>query len=149
MRQLTNRHWYYINTVLANMHSSAPCGPSFGLRVLLLPASVRPSVPKFVRAITHHPFKLGSPNLDQRCKNTLVKVLIFFFFFFLGGGGGNRLWPSRPNLRSKSKFIPFWACPHHNSSPIQAWITKFGPEMQNTLVQIPIVLGSICPWLSR
>ena len=26
------------------------------------------------------------------------------------------------------------ACPHDNSSPIQARITKFGPEMQNTLV---------------
>ena len=25
-------------------------------------------------------------------------------------------------------------CPHDNSSPIQARITKFGPEMQNTLV---------------
>ena len=45
---------------------------SFGLRVLLLPASVRqsvrPSFTKFVRAITHHPFKLESPNLDHRCK---------------------------------------------------------------------------------
>ena len=43
-----------------------------GLRVLSLPASVRPSVcpsiTKFVRAITHHPFKLGSPNFDHRCK---------------------------------------------------------------------------------
>ena len=26
------------------------------------------------------------------------------------------------------------ACPHDNSSPIQAWITKLGPEMQNALV---------------
>ena len=26
------------------------------------------------------------------------------------------------------------ACPHDNSSPIQARITKFGPEMQNTFV---------------
>ena len=30
--------------------------------------SVRTSVTNFVRAITHHPFKLGSPNLVQRCK---------------------------------------------------------------------------------
>ena len=37
----------------------------------------------------------------------------------------------------------FWACPHHNSSPIQARITKLGPEVQNTLVEIPIVLGAI------
>ena len=34
------------------------------------------------------------------------------------------------------------ACPHDNSSPVQARITKFGQEKQNTLVQIPIVIGS-------
>ena len=55
--------------------------------------------------------------------------------------GGNQPWPSRSNLRSKSKFTPFWTCPHHNSSPIQSRITKFEPEVQNTLVKIPIVLG--------
>ena len=32
------------------------------------------------------------------------------------------------------------ACPHDNSSPVQAGITKFGSEKQNTLVKIPIVL---------
>ena len=37
-----------------------------------------------------------------------------------------------------SKFTPFWACPDHNSSPTQARITKFGPEVQNTFVNIPI-----------
>ena len=50
---------------------------SFGLRVLSLSACVcvcmcvcvRVSVNhEFFRAITHQPFKLGSPNLDQRCK---------------------------------------------------------------------------------
>ena len=54
---------------------------SFGLRVLSLPASVRPSVSpsvtKFVRAITHQPFKLGSPNLDQRCKRPWLRSLLF------------------------------------------------------------------------
>ena len=33
------------------------------------------------------------------------------------------------------------ACPHDNSSPAQARITKFGAEKQNTLVKIPIVEG--------
>ena len=33
--------------------------------------------------------------------------------------------------------------PHHNSSPIQARITIFRPDVQNTLVKIPIVLGAI------
>ena len=54
---------------------------SFGLRVLSLPASVRlsvsPSVTEFVRAITHQPFKLGSPNLDQRCKRPWLRSLLF------------------------------------------------------------------------
>ena len=37
------------------------------------------------------------------------------------------------------------ACPHDNSSPIQARITKFGPQMQNTLVWVPIVFGDDRP----
>ena len=60
---------------------------SFGLRVLSLPASVclcvRPSVcvcgkHLLVRAITHHPFKLGSPNLDNRCKRPWLRSLLFW-----------------------------------------------------------------------
>ena len=35
------------------------------------------------------------------------------------------------------------ACPHDNSGPVQARITKFGPKMQKTLVMVPIVLGAI------
>ena len=60
---------------------------SFGLRVLSLPASVcvsvRPSVRVcgnhlLVHAITHHPFKLGSPNLDYRCKRPWLRSLLFW-----------------------------------------------------------------------
>ena len=50
-------------------------GASFGLLVLSLPASVCICIrsyvcvnPELVHDITHHPFKLGSPNLAQRCK---------------------------------------------------------------------------------
>ena len=32
---------------------------------------------KFVRTITHQPFKLGSPNLDQRCKRPWLRPLLF------------------------------------------------------------------------
>ena len=32
---------------------------------------------KLVRAITHHPFQLGSPNLDQRCKRPWLRSLLF------------------------------------------------------------------------
>ena len=33
--------------------------------------------------------------------------------------------------------------------PIQAMITKFGPEVQNTLVKVPVVFGDDWPWPSR
>ena len=42
-----------------------------------------------------------------------------------------------------------WACPSGNSSTVQARITKFGPEKQNTLVKIPIVFWGNWPWPSR
>ena len=47
---------------------------SFVLRVLSLPVSVGVSVcvranPGIISAITHHPFKLGWPHLDHRCKS--------------------------------------------------------------------------------
>ena len=60
--------------------------PSFGLPVLSLPVCVcvcmcvcvRVSVNhKFVRAITHQPFKLESPNLDQQCKRPWLRALSF------------------------------------------------------------------------
>ena len=43
------------------------------------------------------------------------------------------------------------ACPHDNSGPVQARITKFGQKMQNTLVKVPIVLWSDRPltWKSK
>ena len=52
---------------------------SFGLSVLLLHASVCLSVcvnHLFVHAITRDPFKLGSPNLDQRCKTPWLRSLL-------------------------------------------------------------------------
>ena len=55
-----------------------------------------------VRAITHHPFKLGSPNLDYRCKRPWLRSLLFL--------GSDWPWSSRSNLTSKSKVTPFWAC---------------------------------------
>ena len=84
-----------------------------------------------VRAITHHPLKLGSPNLDLRCKRPWLRSLPIVL-------GGVWPWPSRSILTSKSKFTPFWACLHDNSSHVQA---KFEPEVQNTLIKIPIVFG--------
>ena len=40
-------------------------------------------------------------------------------------------------------------CPDDNLSPAQATITKCGPEVQNTLIKIPIVFGVHWPWPSR
>ena len=40
-------------------------------------------------------------------------------------------------------------CPDDNLSPAQATITKFGPQVQNTLIKIPIVLRVHWPWPSR
>ena len=103
-------------------------------------ACVRPSVRHQVCPRDNSsPVEARITKFRPKMQNTVVKVLLVL--------GGNQ--PSRPNLRSKSKFTPFWACPHHNSSPIQARITKFGPEVQNTLVKIPIVLGGNWPWPSR
>ena len=87
---------------------------SFGLRVLLLPASVCVCVhvcvnPQLVHAMTHHPFKLGSPNLDQRCKRPWLRSLLFC-------GMIDRDLQGQIELQRK-KFTPFWACPCHNSPP--------------------------------
>ena len=111
-----------------------------GIVVACICLCVRPTVcvcgnHLLVRAITHYPVKLGSPNLDHRCKRPWLRSLLFFFFFFFfvffffWGGGGDWSWPWRYNLTSKSKVTPFWACRHDNSSPVKARVTKFGPKV--------------------
>ena len=93
---------------------------SFSIWVLSLPAPVCVSVyvcvcvnHDFVCAITHHPFKLGSPNLDQWCKIPWMSSL-FFFFFLCGGGGG--MWLTltfEASLTWKQNFIiPMWTRLH-------------------------------------
>ena len=77
------------------------------------------------------PVQARITKFGPKMQKTLFKVPIVLWT--------DRPWPSRSNLTWKSKFTPFWACPHHNSPPIQARITKFGPEVPNTLVKIPIV----------
>ena len=101
-------------------------------------SSVSPSVTKFVRAITHHPFKLGSPNLDQRCKRVKIPIVLW----------DNWSWASRSNCTPKSKFTPFWACPGHNSPPIEVTISKFGTKMHLSTVQIPTNFGLDWNWSS-
>ena len=131
---------FYAELIQGNMNIRFLPEASFSLGVLLLPLSVclsvRPSVHQQVCPRDNSsPVQARITKFGPKMQNTLVKVPIVL--------GGNQQ-PSRSNLRSKSKFTPFWACPHHNSSPIQARITKFGPEVQNTSVKIPIGLG--CNW---
>ena len=122
---------------------------SFGLRVLSSPASVcvRVCVCQSVcQSLVCPRDNLGSvqariAKFGPKMQETLVKVPIVL--------GGNWPWPSRSNLTSKSEFTLFWACSDHKSSPIQARITKFGPEVENSLVKVPIILGGNWPWPSR
>ena len=45
---------------------------------------VRPGVNhELVRAITHHPFKLGSPNLNHQCKRPWLRSLLFWWWLTL------------------------------------------------------------------
>ena len=90
-----------------------------------------------VRAITHHSFNLESPNLEYRCKRPRLRLW------------GDRPWPPRSNLTWKLNFTSFWACPHNNFSPVQARITKFGPEMHLSTIKIPYVFGVDQLWPSR
>ena len=106
------------------------------LRLSVRP-SVSPSVTKFVRAITHHPFKLGSPNLDHRCKRPWLRSLLFLWWLTS---------TFKVKFNFKVKFTPFWACPRDNSSPVQARATKFGLEVLNTLDKIPVVLVVDWAW---
>ena len=109
-----------------------------GIVVAWVRPSVSPSVTKFVLAITHHRFKLGSPNFDHRCKRPGLRSLLFWGVIDYDLQG--------QMLTSKSKFTPFWACPHDNSSPVQGRTTKFGPEVLNTLVKITVVMGVDWAW---
>ena len=87
------------------------------------------------------PFQARIAKFGPKMQKTLFKVPIVLWTDWP--------WPSRSNLTWKTKFTPFWACPHHNSPPTQAKIMEFGPEMQNILVKIPIVLGGNWLWPSR
>ena len=105
---------------------------SFGLRVLSLPASVCPCVfinHGLAQTITHHLFKLVSPKfgvLEQK-----IPIVL----------GVDRPWPSRSNLTSKYKSIPFWTFLQDNLSLVQARINKFGPEMLQ--LRSVLILGFI------
>ena len=104
---------------------------TFGFRVLSLHASVGMSV---CQSVCPHdnsgPIEARITKFRPKMQNGLLKVLAVLW--------SDGPWPSKSNERSKSTFTPFWACPHYNSSPIQARVTKFGPEVQNTFIKLKI-----------
>ena len=106
-------------------------------RCLRLP--VRPCVNHLlVRAITRDPFKPGSPNLNHRCKRPWLRSLLFW---------GWLTFTFKVKFTFEIKFTPFSACPCANSSSVQARAaTKFGPDVQNALIKIPIFLGVDWAW---
>ena len=82
---------HFFPSVHPSVHRTLLPKASFGLRVLLLPASVCLCVsvcvclsvcvsvnPELVRAKTRHPFKLETTNLDKRCKTAWLRSLLFF-----------------------------------------------------------------------
>ena len=84
------------------------------------------------------PVQARITKFGQKKQKTFVKVSIVLWT--------EQLWFSRQNLTWNSKFAPLLACLHLNSPPIPARITKFGPEVQNTLVKILIDLVGYWPW---
>ena len=91
-----------------------------------------------VHAITRDPFKLGLPNLKHRCKRPWLRSLLFWGVIDLYIQG--QIYLQSQNL---PHFELVRAIAHHI---VQARTTKFGPELQNTLVKIPIVLGVDWAW---
>ena len=74
----------------------------------------------------------------------LLLLLLFFIIIVIITRGP--FWPSGIVVASVCLSVCLCvrqslACPHNNLSTVQARITKFRPEEQNTLVKIPIVFG--------
>ena len=142
-RELTGQNSYATTVFSRVLYDTFSPEASFGLRVLSLPASVclcvRPSVyvcrkHLLVRAITHHPFKLESPNLEYRCKRPWLRSPLFWGVIDLDLQGQNL-----------PHFELVRAITHH---PF-----KLGPpnldqtlSVQDSLVKIPIVLGVDWAW---
>ena len=86
-------------------------------------------------------FKLWSPNLDQRCKTTWSRSLLFWGAIHLDFQGQFEL---------KNQSSPHFKYFHSiNHPPIEARTTKFGQNMQNTMVKLPVNLRiDWCPWTS-
>ena len=118
---------------------------SFGLWVLSLPTSLCVSVCVCVcgwvcvhQPWTFHP--INSSPLQARITEfgwEIPKHLHWDPYCFVG----QLALTFKVKFNLKVQIHPFWAYPQHNSTPVQARIIKFGPQVPNTLVKIPIGLG--------
>ena len=115
---------------------------SFGLRVLSLPACVCVCVcvclsvnHQLVRAVTHQPFKLESPNLDQRCKRPWLRSLLFFGMIDL---------ELQSQIELKSQNLPHFelvrAISHHK---LKSVFPNFGQKCILALLRSLLILGWI------
>ena len=113
---------------------------SFGLRVLSLPACVCVCVclsvnHQLVRAVTHQPFKLESPNLDQRCKRPWLRSLLFFGMIDLELQGQIEL-----NSQNLPHFELVRAISHHK---LKSVFPNFGQKCILALLRSLLILGWI------
>ena len=133
---------------------------SFGFRVLSLPVCACVCLCVCVRQSwacprdNSWPVQASITKFDQRCKTTWLRSLFFYiffylfiyFFFFFGGGGGGSTLTFKVKFNFKLRFYPILSVKfvrmiiHHLFN--YARITEFGPELQNILLKIPIVLVS-------
>ena len=90
---------------------------------------------EFVRTITQQPCKLGSPNLDHRCKRPWLRSPLFLGWLTL---------TFKVKFNFKVKIYPhlsLWVCPRHKSARIVVRISKFGPKCILALLRSLLILG--------
>ena len=78
-------------------------------------------------------------------KASLVHMSWWWIAVFTRG----QFWPLGIVVACVCLCVRVCTCPHDNSGPVQAMISKFGPKMQKTLVKVPVVLGGNWHWPSR
>ena len=92
---------------------------------------------QLVRAVTHQPFKLESPNLDQRCKRPWLRSLLFFGMIDL---------ELQSQIELKSQNLPHFelvrAISHHK---LKSVFPNFGQKCILALLRSLLILGWIDP----
>ena len=90
---------------------------------------------QLVRAVTHQPFKLESPNLDQRCKRPWLRSLLFFGMIDI---------ELQSQIELKSQNLPHFelvrAISHHK---LKSVFPNFGQKCILALLRSLLILGWI------